>query len=212
MREINLDQQIKALFEGPQVSQGELAIWGGKFKADKLAAFLDAWDWTSLDMPWHIWEWVSDIIFEHQSGPPALLDEDFRRPQWLERARFFGPGGDLELRRDGDCFLWRFVGRPETTKPCGFFDPEADYWTHDGHAGRQLHVCRRKALLWGQELAGHPGRWHDDRVARARLTYPAASGQSTKGRAQLRYNEYLYGDDVEAVWWQGIESWEVNNG
>ncbi len=184
-------------------------IQGGRVDVNGIEGFLAAWDWSQLDMPWRIWEWVSDIAFEHQTGMPTPTPGDFRRPAWLERVRIFGNSGDLELRRDGAHFLWRFIGQANVVVPLGF--ENADYW--QTYPNRVLSCYPRQVLLWGEEIkdgAGSPqGVWQEDRVGYARLVYPMMKGDK---RVLLRYNEYLYGDNVEAVWWLGLERWEEENG
>lgn len=211
MSGIDLDHKIQELFKAPVATQENLAIWGGQIGVADLEDFLQAWKWPKLDMPWRIWEWASAVDFEREAGPPAVAAEGFRRPEWLERVHIFGKSGDLALRRDGECFLWRFVGRAGTEPPGGFFEAETDDYWRNGHAGRELQEKKRTVLLWGQEFQGHPGQWQDDRVAGARLAYPeVAAGKD--GRVQLRYNEYIHGGSVEAVWWLNVEGWEVKNG
>lgn len=192
-----------------KTSQKDLAFQGGRIETKVLEMFLSQWEWTKLDMPWRIWEWVSDIAFEHEAGAPALANAGVRRPEWLERLRFFGPSGDLELRRDGEHFLWRLVGLPTVNIPARFGN--ADYW--QAYPERSLTLVPRRALLWGKEIqddAGLPqGQWQEDRVGYAQLIYPEMQGDE---RVVLEYREYLYGDNLEAVWWLGLERWEGQNG
>ena len=192
-----------------KTSPKDLAFQGGRIAATALETFLNRWEWANLDMPWRIWEWVSDIAFEHEVGAPALANAAARRPQWLERLRLFGRSGDLELRRDGEHFLWRFVGLPTVNVPAGFGN--ADYW--QAYPERSLTLVSRRALLWGKEIqddAGLPqGQWQEDRVGYAQLIYPEMQGDE---RVVLEYREYLYGDNLEAVWWLGLERWEGQNG
>lgn len=208
MTRLDFEQEIEALFDAKAVSTETLTIWGGNFAATEVTKFIAAWNWSQLDMPWRIWEWASDIAFEHQTGTPTPTPGDFRSMAWLERARLFGPGGDLELRRAGERFLWRFVGDAQKTQTPR--DSKlSDYW--QDHAAWRLHVKDRVALLWGQELPGHPGQWQEDRVAAAQLHYPNVQGDE-QGRVRLHYREYLHGGNVEAVWWLGLEKWEGQNG
>ncbi len=184
-------------------------IQGGRVPVNSVEEFLTAWDWSQLDMPWRIWEWVSDIAFNYQTGRPTPTPGDFRRPTWLERIRIFGDSGDLELRRDGSDFLWHFVGQANIAIPTGFGN--VDYW--QAYPTRSLACYSRQVMLWGEEIKdteGLPqGVWQEDRVGYARLIYPNMKGDQ---RVLLRYNEYLYGGNVEAVWWRGLQGWEEQNG
>lgn len=204
------------------------AMWGGEFCAGRLQAFLVAWTGRG-DLPWRVWEWISDMQIMHGAGaPPANL-------QWLERGRLFGDGGDLTLRRDGERFMWHFVGSHASPLPAGFvWDEErggqdttttsvddappflvSNYW--QSRQGNDWRRFRRTALLWGQELQETRngqikdlGIWREDRVAGGvNLVYPTLSGQGAEGRVQLVYDEYLQGDVVEAVWWLRLEGFRV---
>ncbi|MBN2001743.1 MAG: hypothetical protein JXA21_00185 [Anaerolineae bacterium] len=187
------------------VTRKDLAIRGGKFPASGVTTFLKLWATAWPQMPWRIWEWVSDIQFTADNALP-------NDPQWLERGRVFGAGGDLELRRDGEWFRWRFVGLPkalpsENLQNGGFL--MSDYWSQYTDP---LTPVEHSALLWGQELRDGETPlkiWQDDRVGGAmNLVYPGMSGKSSLGRAQLNYREYLCGGNVEAVWWYDLTGWE----
>jgi len=202
-------------------------LWGGRFPASEanLSAFLLGWGLAARRMPWRIWEWVSELALEEAgSDVPANL-------ALLERGRLFGPGGDLELRRDEECVLWRFVGPPASAAPqCLHWEhehkpealkemrrggqepfPAADFWRAHPEC-RPLLKRQRYALLWGQEEQhGDPPRgmgvWREDRVAGASapLRYPGMSERSKVGRVELAYSEYLWADAVQAVWWEGLQ-------
>lgn len=220
---VGLDFQnlIRQLNDAPVCTRDALSIWGGEFNSTELAPFLDAWDLGQRNMPWQIWEWVSKIEIRRQATMKnSILPED---SELLERGRLFGPGGDLSLRRDGGRFLWHFVGPPQNGLPTGFewvregrqaegeggrFEI-ANYW-QGRLAGWELQLHAQQVLLWGQENRdpelGPQGTWHDARVGRApRLDYPGLSGRDPQGRVKLCYREYLYADNVEAVWWLGLK-------
>jgi hypothetical protein len=142
-------------------------------------------------MPWSIWQWTDAIDIEHQAAQPGDLD-------YLERGRVFGEQGDLELRREGDRVLWRFVG------PVADPDPVPDDIKTDEYgaasdrneqAERGLRPYERTALLWGADDDGD-GRWFEERVGRARLEYPTMKGSQV---VQVHYVEYLHGGDVKFV-------------
>ena len=210
-------------------SKGQPAIWGGIFEAEDPTDFLKTWELGKRDMPWRIWEWVSATSIDHvDKGKEELPDN----PKLLERARLFGPDGDLSLRRDGNRFLWHFVGSRDVQLPAAFHreggetNPNGeeeriftavDYWGY--HPGAILAPSDKLSmLLWGQERCdqngGRMGTWHEDRVSNVNrpIVYPEMSGASKTGRVQLLYREYLQGDVVEAVWWFNLERWEAQNG
>ena len=199
---INFDELIKQLDDAKKVGRGELAIWGGSFEASKLQEFLDAWGLEKRKMPYRVWEWASAMVFEKDTLPDQTEDP-MKALEWLERGRAFGPDGDLSLRRDGERFFWHFVGEGKTIIPENFGN--VDYW-----ASRQnkLTEMPRKTLLWGeyQERNG-TSFWQEDRVSggAAPLDYPVEN-ITEKQRLVLNYNEYLLGDNVEAVWWLEVQN------
>lgn len=180
-----LQRERKAV--GPE----ELVLLGGRCDAPELAEWLVKCTLTTL--PWQLSEWVHELTLTTTTLPPA-------HPELLERLRIFGPGGDLELRRDGDVFHWRFVGASDVSLPANHGG--CDFWQSRPQLG-QLFRIERQALLWGawdEQLQ----RWYDDRVGFARLTYPAALQGSTRVYAQ--YREYLAGGQPAFVWIHTLSS------
>jgi hypothetical protein len=172
-------------------------IEGGRFAASALSDFLDAWELGGRDMPWRLWEWVSDLLWEHGTAALPFDSTPARRRDWLERARIFGPGGDLSLRREGGEFVWHFVGAHGAQIPAAFTNDEAG----DAEGGQTDHLvafCCATAL-WGNKrpLPGGGVFWQEQP-----LYYP---GAGEPDRVQLAYREYLCGADTVAVWWLGLE-------
>lgn len=192
-RWLDLKELIDEMLQEPLVGPGELAVRGGAFRASELERFLLSWALPRQGMPWGLWQWTDCMEMQHGRGMPGDLEH-------IERGRVFGPEGDLEIRRERDEFLWRFVGEAATAMALGF--EAADYWS--GREGKPLRAFRRTALLWGSRKAarqhGKPG-WHEDRVSQAGLDYPEVSSD----RAQIRYVEYLDGGNVEWVRFTALE-------
>jgi hypothetical protein len=190
---LDLEALVQEMLDTPQVDPKCLTVWGGEFEfaAEMLEAFLEAWNLPQASMPWSLWQWTDDIDMDHQGAPPSDLD-------YLERGRIFGKQGDLELRRNGDQVLWRFIGVADDSDPlpAGVKSPDygaTNYW--DEHEGRYLRPYIRTALLWGADEEGD-GRWYEDRVGRADLNYPEMEGNQV---VLVRYIEYLHGSNVELV-------------
>jgi hypothetical protein len=186
-RWLDFGRLVDEMFGEPTVGRDDLAVWGGSFAAGDLDRFISAWALPREGMPWSLWQWTDRIEVQYGQGAPGELE-------YLERGRVFGPQGDFEIRREGERFLWRFVGQRDTAMPPAF--QAADYW--QGREGTRLRPCRRTALLWGSRQAAAPhGKqgWHDDRVSQARLEYPRLEGD----RVQAAYVEYLDGGNVEFV-------------
>lgn len=178
-----------------QVGQEELSIWGGRVSEADVCDFLKGWKRLGK-MPYRIWEYVSEIVFERDSLPNKLA--------LLERGRLFGEGGDLELRRDGQEFTWRFIGPAGVKPPSGDYSMQ-EYWSN--HDGISFYQRDEIALLWGK-WNGH--RWRDDRVGAARLEYPASAGWQ---RVQIHYKTFSRAGRVEFVWYTCLSEWkEDDNG
>jgi len=172
--------------------QSDLAIWGGRCAESDLTTFLRQWDVSG--MLFRVWEYVSEIVFEQDSLPQNVA--------LLERGRLFGPGGDLDLRRDGAAFAWRFVGPAGAQPPAGDYDAQ-DYWAKQPQAA--FRQSEETALLWGESK---DDGWRDDRVGAAKLYYPV-----TGKRVQLHYKTFSRAGQVEFVWYTGLSEWkEADNG
>lgn len=175
-----------------QCGQADLSIRGGRCAESDLLAFVR--QWPPVQMPYRIWEYVSEIAFEKDSLP--------RNVALLERARLFGEGGDLELRRDGTGFAWRFIGPAGMQPPAGDYGAQ-DYWAD--HPQATFHQREETALLWGKRDGE---KWADDRVGAATLKYPA-----TGERVQVHYKTFSHSGRVEFVWFTRLSEWkEADNG
>lgn len=181
-----------------QARQGEATnrpiILGGQFAHSRLSTFLGEWRTQWDAMPWRIWEYVSSIGFA----------EEPTNTQWLQRADIFGEGGHLSLRRDGERWLWHFIGSFTPALPDGF-EP-SDFWTRNPMT--VLHRYEESVILWGEEVRkdrNDPksgiGRWQDDRVGAARLKYPEMKGAS---RVYLHYWRYSQAGETQFVWYRGL--------
>lgn len=178
-----------------KVGQEQLAIWGGTCAEGTLVGFIKAWPLKY--MPYRIWESTDRIKFKKEMPVPNVT--------LLERGRLFGKGGDLDLRRDGDEFRWRFVGDPHVRPPDGYDAEENDFWTQ--HPDVAFHCYEETALLWGERKGD---RWHEDRVATAELDYPAPDDAE---RVQVQYTLYSRAGRVEFVRLSGVNQWkEDDNG
>ncbi|RMD64909.1 TIGR03986 family CRISPR-associated RAMP protein, partial [Candidatus Parcubacteria bacterium] len=163
-----------------QVGKESLSIWGGRCTENDLLTFLEGWQ-NLAQMPYRIWEYASNIVFQKGTLPEnAIL---------LQRGRLFGKGGDLEVRRDGQEFAWRFVGPAGTQPPDGDYQAE-NYW--ETHPNAVFFEEKTSALLWGARQDGDK-RWKDNRVGAAKLDYPDADGWK---RVQIDYTTFSQGGRV----------------
>jgi len=174
----------------PLVGKDDLSIWGGRCAEGDLLAFLQGWENLS-SMPYRIWEYVSDILFEKDALPEDVV--------LLQRGRLFGEGGDLEVRRDGEGFTWQFIGLEGARPPEGYDLEENDFWQQHDIA---FHQYEQTALLWGERQGEND--WFDNRVAGAELAYPGVAGK----RVQLHYKIFSRAGRVQFVWYTGLSEWE----
>lgn len=158
-----------------------IIILGGEFDADHLDTFLKSWQAQWNQMAYRIWEHISHIEFADQ---PA-------QPEYLQRAEIFGEGGHLSLRRDGNRWLWHYIGQSVSLN--GF--TWADFW--QAHPNCQLRRYAESVILWG-ERKDNTSLWHDNRVAAANLAYPL----KTTGRVYLHFWRYTeQGQTVFVQYW-----------
>jgi hypothetical protein len=177
-----------------QLSAEEWPAVVGGFRAET-----DLLDWLAgLDlsgMATRIW-WFTDHVTIGADGPPGTVEH-------LERARLFGTSGDLDVRRDGDCFRWRYVGE-------GDLAPEGDTLQYPGTLENPVYRREREALLWGTR-ENEQGQWFEDRVAGAGLTYfadPPALPENVEDRVKVKYREYTRAGRTLAVWLLRLERYE----
>jgi hypothetical protein len=187
---IDFPRAVEELTRGRRLGPDDLAVWGGEFPVARLGEFLAAWELPRTEMPLAIWEHVDRIDFD-RGTPPGESD-------LLERARVFGPEGDLDVRRDGDLVLWRFIGRKGARIPPGF--GEQDFWA--ARPDVRLTACDQAALLWGdyRREGENGGHWQDSRVGRANLRYPHAP----TARVWVHYTVFSDGGQVAFVWWKEL--------
>lgn len=170
-----------------KVGREKLSIWGGRCNEDAVVTLMEKWPALG-DMPYRIWEFSSETRFERGTIPDNY--------KWLERARLFGAGGDLSLRREGDEFRWWFVGPTNVRPPDGFDDDDGDFWRAEPDA--TFYETKETTLLWGERRANGNGQWwFEDRVANADLSYPV---DGEPGRVQIEYLTYSRAGRVEFVW------------
>ncbi|MCK6561904.1 hypothetical protein HUU39_05745 [candidate division KSB1 bacterium] len=206
---IDFQDAVEELLGDPEIGKDDgVAILGGVLEAKggetlehAAAGFLKPWDLAR--MPYRIWEYEHRITFTE----PEVAEWSL-----LERGRIFGEAGDLSLRRDGKRFLWHFIGQPQPATP----KDAQDFWKHspECQANPDFKMRRRRkldvALLWGEYDATRK-RWHDDRVAWAKLDYPLDIEQQTENngtRVKIAYDLFTDRGQIAFVWWKEIKKWQ----
>jgi hypothetical protein len=191
---VDFDQLIKKMNGAPIYGKDDsrrLTIMGGRFVPDQFDPFLDAWRKRWEEMPWRIWEHISRIGFAAEP----------ERPEYLQRAYVFGPGGHLSLRRDGNRWLWHYIGPADQPLLEGF--ECKDFW--EAHPDAKLRRYEEHVLLWGKEIIDKKqttGTWWEDRVAAANLRYPEKL--KGKSRVQLDFWRFTENGQTAFVWYRGL--------
>jgi hypothetical protein len=184
---VDFKQLVTEVTTGKQFGEADLAVWGGLCGEAELLAFLSKWNLS--EMPFRIWEYASRIDFKRGTLPTEI--------NLLERGRLFGDGGDLELRRDGVNFRWRFIGKPGAQPPIGHQPMPDNFWTNNKVV--TFHRCDENVLLWG-ERQENQSRWFDDRVGRALLNYPEPAATEAWTRVRICYWTFSRAGRIEFVW------------
>ena len=112
----------------------------------------------------------------------------------IVRVRVFNESGDLDIRRHGDRYHWRYVG---TQKPKG----EGKEWTQP--EGTHLFVEEKSFYLWGWKERGK--RRFESQVARANLEYPI---DPENAFVKLKCRVYSVDGTISFVQYMGLEAVE----
>ncbi len=197
----------------PQVGKRhKLSIRSGTCRAADVAKVMYIWGIPDNDMPYCIWEYVSEILFQHNQRP---VQDTLHL---LQRGRVFGKAGDMILWRQGEEFAWRFIGqqgrfhqrvvgkqsRNRRDSTIRAIAKGIDFWQYE--PGATFHrYGDKQVMLWG-EWSEQAGQWFDDRVARAKLTYPIAHIPPPQ-RVLLQYDTFSRNGVVEFVWFKRLVAW-----
>lgn len=184
---VDFEELLDQMEEDEKPAKGWPTITGGECVEGNLLRWLKGLDLTKMDV--RIWEFTDRCTIGTE-GPP-------KKAERLERARLFGEGGDLEIRRDGGKFLWRFVGKKD-------YAPEGKPLELRRAEGDPVYRREQTALLWGERKDGQP-QWFEDRTAGAALTYPV---EDAPARVQVRYHEYTQAGRTLVVWLRGLEAYD----
>lgn len=186
-----IEQAFAEALPDPTITPANLTILGGEFKSDQLVTFLEVW----RDIPvgcfsWAMIEEVSRFYVRQVAVPAEALPDD---PYMLERMRIFGPAADLDLRRDGDTFYWRFLGNtgiswPKTT----FITDENNYWLASEaptpFCERDLYYYQWRRTPDEQRVAQN---WVPEGIDGARFNYLHQKHYLDNGRiAFVRYMDF----------------------
>ncbi|NUM73790.1 hypothetical protein HUU40_05465 [candidate division KSB1 bacterium] len=193
---IDLQADDKPIFEDEQ-----LAPEIKQSAEEKISKFISAWQPFFDEKAIAIWETIDCIKMPKAKDIPSVYGE-------LMRARFFGAGGDLSLRRDGNRLYWHFIGTPRDDFPpiknaCRFWDEQEKM--PEGERVEKLRLQEDvEALLWGERIVPKSGEafWREDRVGAIDLVYPVpiSDVNAQKQRAKVIYDVYWHNGQPAFVW------------
>ena len=189
---VNFEELLERMEKDKEPAEGWPTITGGECAEGDLSEWLKTLDLTEMDI--RIWEFTDHCTIG-TDGPPQKVER-------LERARLFGQGGDLDIRRNRGSFLWRFVGKKD-------YAPKGKPLELPRSGIDPLYRREQTALLWGTRK-GKQEQWFDDRVSGASLTYfsdPPSLPEKVEERVQVRYYEYMQAGRTLAVWLRGLEAY-----
>jgi hypothetical protein len=171
-----------------RIGEKGLQIWGGdKIDADALQQFISTW--SKSEMPFVIIETVREIAIKKNYDFSTIV------PDTVERIRIFGAGGDLDIRRDANRFRWRYIGKKGLPEKV---DGE-NFWANN--SDKKFFMEEKDALLWGKYNSDRVV-WHDNRVAKAKLSYPIDDNPK---RVKIRYRTLSETGVIAFVWFVAIE-------
>ncbi len=149
MNEFNVQDLVQQAFDDAKnatiANRDNLAIRGGNFPAGNLYAFWHEWRTLIARLEWRMFEYVNEFQLRNTAANPDLPEpHEFWK---LERARIFGDVGDLEVRRDGETFYWRYIGVNDTNLPVvsSAFGGQ-DFWATNG--AMEFHVAHKDYYQW----------------------------------------------------------------
>jgi len=189
--ETNIRNMIQPILENKK-KQGNLEIWGGEIEKNKLKGFLEAWNFE--EMSYSIIETINTMVFEKDFNFQNWQDTEFDS---FQRARIFGIKGDLEIRKDGASFFWRFIG---DDKPPENYQ-QNDFWKN--HPNQEFFTAEEEAFLWGKYNALSE-RWRSDKVGKANLNYPLQE-RIESSRVKLNFETYSHNAQIAFVRLKGIK-------
>ena len=186
-----LTESLMQFLDSPPVTADDFALAAGTVAADALAAFVEGWSSVENERRWCFRRHVGTALVTFNETIPAA---DIGT---LEQARLFSSEGDLSLRRIGNRFKWRFIGKVGS--------PFAQNGAWAEPLPTPLRRTERTALLWGQRTVYGNGDvfWQEDRVGAAKLVYPGI-GNGDQGRAEICYRAYTHAGRTVLVWMHDI--------
>jgi hypothetical protein len=194
----DFEKEVERMTKNPLIGKdSSIIIWGGVFKEEKFKDFMSAWSFADMYV---IQEHAHKIDFQ-LADANSIVNQN---PALLERMEIFDASGNLSLRRNGDQFLWHFVGddsqvRQETSNKLEAAKFEVkNFW--DENTECKLYRRDESALLWG-EYDTNFNRWHDDRVGWANLDYPIGP----RKRVQIDYTVFTDNGQTAFVWWKELK-------
>lgn len=171
----------------PLMGPESLTLVGGVVQADGVERLVGWLRGMGLARWWTFREWTGRMRLEEGLAEPG---DDLPRLVW---GRWFGKVGDLEIRRDGTRFRWRWVGAGDVRPPETVAPVTVDFFSS---APSLRPRWGGRALLWDRA---------DGRVATADADTTLSLLPLEPARLRLRYVTYDDHGVVAAVRYRSIE-------
>lgn len=183
--------EIDTILKEKRISKNDIQIWGGEVKENELEQFIKEWDFSN--MPFVIIETYKEIAIT------KISDHINIAPEIIERIRIFGEGGDLDLRRDTISFKWRYIGNNKLPSNIA----GENFWKENPDS--KFFLEEKESFLWGKYNQNL--KWHDNRVARAKLSYPINGNPE---RVKICYKIFSERGNISFVWFTGLKGGTEN--
>lgn len=187
--------KIDKLLAEEKITRDKIQIWGGEITEKEWRQFINCWDFSG--MPYAIIETTKEIKFVKEYSAYADLD-----PQTIKRIRIFGESGDLDLRNDLSAITWRYIGEKNPPSMIKADKRIENFWAKN--EDKEFFLEEKEALLWGRYMDKHNGKslWHDNRVARAELSYPV---EGKLERVKICYRAFCEQGCISFLWFTGLK-------
>ncbi|WXG41607.1 MAG: hypothetical protein WED07_12730 [Candidatus Freyarchaeum deiterrae] len=184
----DFSKKINDLLEENRISKNDIQIWGSEIEENSLQQFISKWNFSN--MPFTILETLKEIIIKKNFDFSKIPSNQ------VERIRIFGQDGDLDLRRDTNRFIWRYIGNNNPPKNTN----GEDFWKKN--PDKKFFIEKKEALLWGRTYDPKRSIWQEDRVAKARLSYPVKGNSNF---AKIHYKTLSEQGVISFVWFLEIK-------
>ena len=145
-----VNEAFNKIKDAPIASAATLRIIGGLLMEKHLTSFLQSWeDKISSGFAWAM---IEDVDQFNVQKVTTTFEGLVQNIALLERMRLFGKTGDLDIRRNGRQFHWRYVGNKTAVIPDLTSFVAEDFWQATSNSNIKLREVTRSYYQWrGQD-------------------------------------------------------------